>query len=283
MAETRSGQPGVPLSDLPADEKATRSGSFGEVASHYDRFRPGPPVTAVDWLLPDRVERVVDLGAGTGALTRLLLERALEVVAVEPDDRMRSVLLHEVPAARAMPGRGEAMSLPDGYADAVLASSSWHWMDPIPALHEVGRILKPNGILGALWTGPDPEGPFMVQAQAVLAEQSQPDNAGQPGGVVTDLMLGDVLRPVSTLEIPSHVPFEQPEYRAFTWDVALNADELIGLLGTLSWVITMPDETRSSLFGEARRLLRDLLGIEGDVAVDVAFRSDVWRTTRIDG
>jgi SAM-dependent methyltransferase len=283
MAETRSGQPGVPLSDLPADEKATRSGSFGEVASHYDRFRPGPPLTAVDWLLPDRVERVVDLGAGTGALTRLLLERAFEVVAVEPDDRMRSVLLHEVPAARAMPGRGEAMLLPDGYADAVLASSSWHWMDPIPALHEVGRILKPNGILGALWTGPDPEGPFMVQAQAVLAEQSQPDHAGQPGGVITDLMLGDVLRPVSTLEIPSHVPFEQPEYRAFTWDVALNADELIGLLGTLSWVITMPDETRSSLFGEARRLLRDLLGIEGDVVVDVAFRSDVWRTTRIDG
>ena len=283
MAETRSGQPGVPLSDLPADEKTARSGSFGEVASHYDRFRPGPPVTAVDWLLPDRVERVVDLGAGTGALTRLLIERALEVVAVEPDDRMRSVLLREVPAARAMPGLGEAMALPDGCADALLASSSWHWMDPIPALHEVGRILKPNGILGALWTGPDPEGPFMVQAQAVLAEQSQPNNAAQPDGVVADLMLGDVLRPVSTLEIPNHVPFEQPEHRAFTWDVALNADELIGLLGTLSWVITMPDETRSSLFGEARRLLRDLLGIEGDVAVDVAFRSDVWRTTRIGG
>ena len=159
----------VPLSHLPSDEKSRRAGSFGGVASHYERYRPGPPVAAVDWLLPTHVGRVVDLGAGTGALTRLLIDRADEVVAVEPDDRMRGVLTEEIPGVRAVSGRGESMPLPDSSVDAVLASSSWHWMDLIPALHEVGRILVPGGVLGALWSGPDPEGPFIVQARACLA------------------------------------------------------------------------------------------------------------------
>ena len=237
----------------------------------------------MDWLLPTRVGRVVDLGAGTGALTRLLVERADEVVAIEPDDRMRSVLVNELPEADAVTGRGEAMPLPEQWADAVLASSSWHWMDPLPTLHEVGRILRPNGVLGALWTGPDPDGPFITQAQALLAEQASESNGGEQAETLAGLILGDALRPASTLEIPEGVPFDQPEHQAFGWDVALNADELIGLLGTLSWIITMPEETRNALFVEARRLLRDLLGIEGDQTVDVAFRSDVWRSTKQGG
>jgi hypothetical protein len=87
---------------------------------------------------------------------------------------------------------------------------------------------------------------------------------------------------MSTLEIPPGVPFDQPEHEMFTWDVALNADDLVGLLGTLSWIITMPEETRQRVVAEARRLLKDLLGVEGDVTVDVAFRADAWRSRRHD-
>jgi hypothetical protein len=134
--------------------------------------------------------------------------------------------------------------------------------------------------LGAIWSGPDPSGPFMLQAQSLLAEQSRRNNPTQRVGGVTGLILGDALRPMSTLEISQGVPFDQPEHESFTWDVALNADELIGLLGTLSWVITMSEDARSAVFDEARALLRDLLGIEGDVMVDVAFRADAWRSVR---
>ena len=267
-----------------------RSGSFGGVASHYERYRPGPPAAAVDWMLPTHVGRVVDLGAGTGALTRLLVGRADEVVAVEPDDRMRSVLTAEVPGVRAVMGRGESMPLPDGYTDAVLASSSWHWMDPIPTLHELGRILVPGGILGAVWSGPDPDGPFMVQARALLTERSQGSTeatsgrkADDPdGGEFASLIMGEADRPTPSLEIPAGVPFAPPEHDVFTWDVALNADELIGLLGTLSWIITMPEPTRTRVITEARRLLGELLGVEGEVTVDVAFRADAWRSRRDD-
>ena len=267
----------VPLSHLAPQEKAKRAGSFGGVASHYERYRPGPPVAAVDWILPTHVGRVVDLGAGTGALTRLLIDRAQEVVAVEPDDRMRSILTEEIPGIRAVMGRGESMPIPDSCADAVLASSSWHWMDLVPTLREVGRVLVPGGTLGALWSGPDPDGPFLVQAQALLAGDDDPGRRELASNI-----MGDAHRPTSSLEIPAGVPFSQPEHEVFTWDVALNAEELIGLLGTFSWIITMPEETRTHVIAEARRLLRELLGVQGEVTVDVAFRSDAWRARRLD-
>ncbi|MGO9874348.1 MAG: class I SAM-dependent methyltransferase [Acidimicrobiia bacterium] len=274
------------VSAVASQDDAERARSFGVVASHYERYRPGPPAEAVDWLVPAYVDRVVDLGAGTGALSRLLLERADEVVAVEPDDRMRSVLEAAVPAVRAIAGRGESIPLPDGCADAVLASSSWHWMDPIPTLNEVGRILAPGGTVGVVWSGPDPEGPFMAQARVLLAEQSRGgtepaiSERGPVDGELSSLIMGDALRPRFGFEIPAGVSFDQPEHKVFVWDVALNADELIGLLGTLSWIITMTEDQRDRVIAEARRLLGEVLGIAGDVTVDVAFRADAWRARR---
>ena len=158
---------------LTPEQKAERAASFGGAASHYERYRPGPPVEAVDWVLPTPVRTVVDLGAGTGALTRLLVGRADEVVAVEPDDRMRAVLAESVPGVRAVAGRGESIPLPDASVDAVIASSSWHWMDPVPTLLEVGRVLVPGGTLAAVWSGPDPDAGLISQARALLGGDGQ--------------------------------------------------------------------------------------------------------------
>jgi SAM-dependent methyltransferase len=237
----------------------------------------------VDWILPRRAPTVVDLGAGTGALARLLMERADEVVAVEPDDRMRAVLEESVHGAHVVKGTGESMPLPDGTVDAVLASSSWHWVDPQRALPEVARVLVPGGILGAIWSGPDPEGAFLSQAQALLADRSRSastsGDAGEPGRPdFAGMVMRDAQRPASALEIPGGSPFAPPEQEVFQWDMALTADDLIGMLGTFSWILMMDDATRTGVLAEARRLLKELLGVEGDVTVDIAFRADTWRT-----
>jgi SAM-dependent methyltransferase len=267
---------------LTAEQKAARAASFGGAASHYERYRPGPPVQAVDWVLPAPVRTVVDLGAGTGALTRLLIGRADEVVAVEPDDRMRAVLAEAVPGARAVAGRGESIPLPDASVDAVLASSSWHWMDTVPTLLEVSRILVPGGTLAVMWSGPDPDTGLIAQAQALLSGEGTADVAGidNESQVELSTALGDRNALVQELEIPPGVPYDQPEQTVFTWDVALNADELIGLLGTMSWVILMEDEARERLFDTARRVLRDALGVSGDVTVDIGYRAEVYKARR---
>ena len=270
----------VPLSHLDPEEKAARAASFGDVADHYHRYRPGPSAEAIDWILPHHVATIVDLGAGTGLLTRLLLARADEVVAVEPDNRMRAVLADEVPQARAVAGRGEGMPLADGSADAVCAHAAWHWMDPALALREVGRVLVPGGVLGVLWSGPDRDSAFIAGAQEMLAQGSASDGGGDTAEGFADFMRSDVVRPTPTLEIPQGVPFDQPDFAVFNWEMALTADDLIGLLGTLSWFITMDEERRARVLDEARRLLDRELGVNGDVTIDVPFRADVWRARR---
>jgi len=269
---------------LSPETKAQRAACFGGVAAHYERYRPGPPMDAVRWILPTPVHAAVDLGAGTGALSRLLVEWADEVFAVEPDDRMRAVLSDNVPRVTAVAGRAESMPLPDASVNAVLASSSWHWVDPVPALREVGRVLVPGGTLGAVWSGPDRESPFLAQAASMLG-----GSGGGGGGGGLDLdddvreeltrALNDPVAIVQTLEIPLGLPFDQPEHTVLQWDAPLNADDLVGLLGTFSWVILMREEARNRLLETARRALHDMLGA-ADNTVEVGFRADVWKANR---
>ncbi len=92
-------------------------------------------------------------------------------------------------------------------------------------------------------------------------------------------MEGTIGRGDDTLVIPEGAPFDRPERATFTWDIALDADELLGLLGTFSWVITLPDDTRARILDEARDLL-GAFGIDGSTTVDVAWRTDAWRARR---
>jgi Methyltransferase domain len=267
---------------LTPEQKAARAASFGGAAAHYERYRPGPPAEAVDWVLPSPVQTIVDLGAGTGGLSRLLVGRADEVIAIEPDDRMRAVLARSVPGVRPLAGRGESIPLPDSSVDVVMASSSWHWMDTIPTVLEVGRVLVPGGTLAAVWSGPDPDAGLIAQAQALLGGDGSTGLTGIDDESQAELSaaLNDRNALLQTLEIPSGMPFEQPEQTVITWDVALNADDLIGLLGTLSWVIVMADDKRERLLETARRVLRDALGVSGEVTVDIGYRAEVFRARR---
>jgi SAM-dependent methyltransferase len=271
--------PGPDSSPLTPEQKAERAGSFGAAATQYERYRQGPPAAAVDWALTAPVRTIVDLGAGTGGLTRLLVGRAEDVVAVEPDDRMREVLIESVPGVRALAGRGDSIPLPDASVDAVLASSSWHWMDTVPTLLEVGRVLVPGGALVAMWSGPDPDSGLIAQARELLAGEGSTDIDDERRSELS-ASLGNQNASDQGLEIPPGVPFDQPEQTVFTWEVALNADELIGLLGTFSWVILMEDEARDRLFDTARRVLRDGLGVSGDVTVDIGYRAEVFKARR---
>src|SRR6185437_2524598 len=147
-AESRHGPFRMVLMSV-GEEMAT---SFGNVAQSYDKVRPEPPAQALDWLVPPGCDVAVDLAAGTGLFTRALLGRAAQVVAVEPDERMRAVLAQRSPQVRVLRGWGEAMPLPDASADAVFVSTAWHWLDPARAVPEIGRVLRSGGRLGVIWT-----------------------------------------------------------------------------------------------------------------------------------
>src|SRR3954451_13634147 len=131
-----------------ADRDPVRARSFGAVAEDYERARPGYPKEAVTWLLGPRPLEVVDLGAGTGKLTAVLLGAGHRVVAVEPSDALRKRLAAALPEARVLGGRAEEVPLPDGSAAPVRVGQPFHWFDTDPPLNEIARVLRPGGALG---------------------------------------------------------------------------------------------------------------------------------------
>jgi len=149
--------------------------SFDSVADRYERARPAYAEDAVEWVshrLP--FGRVLDLAAGTGKLTRQLVARGADVVAVEPGDAMRAVLERVVPGAEALSGNAEAIPLADGSVDAITVGQAFHWFRTGEALAEMHRVLRPGGGFALLWNQWDDEDPLLRRLSA-LVESVRPE------------------------------------------------------------------------------------------------------------
>ena len=107
-----------------ANTKALHATSFGAATHAYERGRPSYPAEALDWLLPDGARRILDLGAGTGKLTRTLVARGLDVVAVDPSGGMRAELGRALPDVAVLAGSGERIPLDAHSVDAVLVAQA---------------------------------------------------------------------------------------------------------------------------------------------------------------
>lgn len=148
-------------------ERATRALSFGAAAEDYDRHRPGYPIEAVAWATPPAPARVVDLGAGTGILTRTLLATGHEAVPVEPDDGMRAQLARSTGGRAALAGSAEGIPLPDASVDGVVAGQAYHWFDRERAHREIARVLRPGGVFATLWNIRDDSVPWVAELTAI--------------------------------------------------------------------------------------------------------------------
>lgn len=245
-----SDAPGTPTrSDL--------ASSFGAVADQYDRVRPGYPDAAVDWMLPAGSRRVVDLGAGTGKLTRLLAARGLAVTAVEPDAGMRRVLAESAPDVDVRAGSGEAIPVGDGEEDAVLVAQAWHWMDAGEAAREAARVLRAGGRLGIVWNVMDTDVDWVAQLDALL----------QPGRRSSG-------RAVEPGPFPGFGPVE---HASFPHAHPLAPEGVVALAGSISRVITLPDDERARVLDDIRTLLAGHPDTAGREALELPWRADAYR------
>jgi SAM-dependent methyltransferase len=151
--------------------------TFGAHADAYERARPAWPEEAARWFVPEDAELVVELGAGTGKLTRAVAALGLRVVAVEPDPRMLAVLRGL--GLDGVEGTAEAMPFDNGVADVVLAGSALHWFDLDAALPEFHRVLRPGGRLAFGWNHRDERHPTIAaMSEAIYASRPSRQTSG---------------------------------------------------------------------------------------------------------
>ncbi len=150
----------------------TEALAFGPKANEYEKGRPDYPPGAVDWLIEalriNSSSTVVDLAAGTGKLTRLLVPTGARVIAVEPVAGMRTVLGSVVPGVEVLEGTAEHLPLPDSSAGAVTVAQAFHWFRGGEALAEIHRVLAPQGRLGLIWNRRDMDQPVQAELARVM-------------------------------------------------------------------------------------------------------------------
>ncbi len=246
-----------------------RATSFGSIAQDYDRLRPGPPAQAVEWLIPPGCGTALDLAAGTGLFTRALAERVPEVIAVEPDDRMRAVLAERSPGVRALAGRAEQIPLPDASVDAVFVSSAWHWFDHEVAILEIARVLRDHGRLGVAWTSRDRTVDWVFELDAARMRASDDE---------TDEDLRRRMEKRWHFTIPEGSPFDEAESILFPFTRTMTPDEVVAWLGTYSQVITADPADRDARMSRIRTLLDE--HVNGAHTVEIPLTSHCWRITR---
>lgn len=214
--------------------------SFGPVAETYDRARPSYPPEAADWLVGQATgdpKRVLELGAGTGKFTELLIAAGHHVIATDPSSEMLGVLKVRVPGAEAMVATAESIPVPSRSIDVVVCAQSFHWFDHDVALAEIARVLRPGGTIGLVWNERDNGIPWVRKLGAII--EHQPNRTD----TVEELRACDY--------------FDEVAEREYRFWQHLRRDELFDLVRSRSNVSVLPEHQRADVLDRVGALYYD--------------------------
>ncbi|WP_063021314.1 class I SAM-dependent methyltransferase [Nocardia niwae] len=225
---------------------ARRASSFGDHAAAYAEHRPDYPTAAIRWALAAVAHRrpftVLDLGAGTGKLTRGLLAVGATVIAVEPDEHMRAELTRGLPDVTAHAGTAEAIPVQDDSVDAIIAGQAFHWFDLDRAYPEFRRVLRPGGVLAALWNTDDSTVDWVAGLKRVAGSSAS-----------TALAL------IGHVELPDHPLFREHEFEQSTFPHRhrRTAESLTATIGTHSHTLVVSAQERAEVLARIMAYLRE--------------------------
>ncbi len=220
---------------------------FARVAGSYERGRPDYPPEAIGALITElglaAGDRVVDLAAGTGKLSRALLAGGLDVVGIEPLAEMRELLAARIGPERTLAGAAEAIPLADGSQRAATVADAFHWFDGPAALADIARVLAPGGGLALLATLPDWSGTSWGHELGTLINDARPEHPYFDGPSWEQLIAGAG-------------GWTAPREIRVTVNRPANPESIPDYMLSMSWVAAMEREPRAELVARAERLVR---------------------------
>jgi SAM-dependent methyltransferase len=242
------------------DERRGRAESFAGVADAYERGRPEYPLEAVAWLTGESPLHVVDLGAGTGKLTRGLLALGHRVTAVEPLPEMLVHLRAAAPEAVPLAGSAEQTSLPDESADVVVAAQAFHWFDHAVAMPEIARILRPGGRLALVWNTRDDRDPWVARlSDTIMGRETVQDS--------------DALEPLAQSRL-----FGPVETATFSFAQVLQREPLRDLVVSRSYCAILGPEEREQVLDRVDALYDQYAGPEG---IRIPYLTECFRAPKL--
>jgi SAM-dependent methyltransferase len=239
--------------------------SFGVAASTYESGRPDYPIEAVRWMLDPVVDgltsiRAVDVGAGTGKLTRVVEALGAQTVAIDPDADMLARLHAGLPAVPTFLGTAERMPLPDASVDAVVLGQAWHWVDVEAASAEAGRVLRSGGVLGLIWNIRDESVDWVSEMSDVMHSSNAEIMIAEGGPEVGE-------------------PFGALERRSWAWMRPMTRDALFDMARSRSYLITAEPDDRARIERELAALF-DRIGATEDAVIQLPYVTRAFRTIR---
>jgi MOSC domain-containing protein YiiM/SAM-dependent methyltransferase len=247
-------------------ESAAKGFSAG--ADAYERGRPRYSPEAIAALVRELGigpgMRVLDLAAGTGKLTRQLVDTGAELVAVEPIAEMRAKLEASVPTVEALDGTAERIPLPNRSVDAVVVGQAFHWFDGVRAVSEIRRVLRPTGALGAIWQARNPNLPWIQRLEEIIDRADD----GHPR-----------FRTGAWREAFQRVAlFEPLEESTFDYVQRGSPETIVDRVASISYVASMPADRRDAVLDEVRGLLASDPDTTGAEVVELPYRAHVYWT-----
>lgn len=228
--------------------------NFGNVAEKYAEFRNDLPVELMDSLkhrgIHFKGKKVVDLGAGTGILSRALQQEGAIVVGVEPSKELIEEAIKNDQKEGATITYENAFSertpLPDDTYDIVTVMRAWHWFDADKTLAEIKRILKDKGTLIVMDSG------FIGRSKVVLdtleiIQGHMPDGKLKAAGSKANSTQRINSFPVEWFKAWQAHRFDLQETYKFTYNVTFSNEEWCGRVGSLSWLSGFEEAERNGI------------------------------------
>lgn len=237
----------------------------------YERGRPEYPQEAIEFLVNNlqinKSSMVVDLGAGTGKFTKLIIPYSDNVIAIEPVEGMRNKFSSLYPEIKMLNGSAEKIPLEDKSADVVFVAQAFHWFNGPKALQEIYRVLKPKGRLGLIWNARDESKTWVAEMTRII----DPHEGGAPRYKSMNWKQA----------FDSTTLFSKLKFQHFNYIQVGDVETIVDRVGSISFISALPTDDKSRVLNQVRAMVTTHPETKNLLEIKLPYRTDVYWCERV--